>query len=471
MALAQLDAMRAGGIHDHLGGGFHRYSTDREWLVPHFEKMLYDQAQIAWAYLEGYQITGRPGYAETARGIFGYVARDLTGPEGGFHSAEDADSEGEEGRFYVWTPAEVEAVLDGADAAVFAYHYGVTLEGNFDHGTSILHEVRTPGETAQEFKMPSEEVAGMLARGREKLLEARSKRVRPHRDDKVLACWNGLMISAFARGARVLGDERLGRQAERAAEFLWQQLRDERSGALRRRWREGEAAGAGQLDDYAYYALGLIHLYGATFDPRWLERAVRVTEAQLARFWDEAGGGFFESEAGDPSVKVRMKNDFDGAEMAGNSIAALNLLTLAALLDRDEWREKARRTLDYHARKLGRNPVAMPQMLVAMDLDMAIPRHIVIAGRPDAAGTQEMIREFTRRFLPHDELLLVDGGEVQRRLAALAPFTAHLAPTNGRATAYVCVNYACQLPITDRAAFATRLDERPGHTTGEHPVQ
>ena len=252
---------------------------------------------------------------------------------------------------------------------------------------------------------------------------------------------------------------------------MWSRLYDERTGDLKRRWCDGEAAGTGQLDDYAYFCLGLIDLYGATFDPLWLERAIRITEAEVARFWDEKDGAFFESPAGDPHVKLRMKDGYDGAEMAGNSIAALNLQILAVLLDRDDWREKARLTLDFHARRLEKNPSAMPQMLVAMDLAESPARHIVIAGAPGAADTRAFVSEFNRRFLPHDALLLADGGATQKRLAALAAFTASLTARNGKTTAYVCVDYACRLPTTDRAAFAAQLDEHPGSGHKEHPIR
>jgi len=470
MVLKQLDAMRAGGIHDHLGGGFHRYSTDREWLVPHFEKMLYDQAQIAWAYLEGFQVSGRPEYADAARGIFEYVARDLTSPAGAFYSAEDADSEGEEGRFYVWTPGAIEAVL-GPDAALFAHRYGVTPRGNFEHGTTILSEVEPLESCAQRFGVAPAEAKRRLDAARAKLLEARAKRERPHRDDKVLAAWNGLMISAFARGARVLGEPALAARAERAAEFLWKELRDPKGGAMLRRWRDGEARGAGQLDDYAYVALGFFDLYQATFDPRWLERAVALTDAQIARFWDDEHGGFFESPAGDASIAVRMKDAFDGAEMASNSIAAWNLEMLGALLDRKDFRERARRTLDYFARRLGDGAAAMPQMLAAMDLERSTVRHVVIAGRAESADTRAMIAEFDRRFLPHDALLFAGGGEGQKRLAALAPFVAPLVAKDGRATAYVCVDYACRLPTTEARALAAQLDERAGQAAATGKAQ
>ncbi len=467
MALRQLDAMRAGGIHDHLGGGFHRYSTDREWLVPHFEKMLYDQAQIGWAFVEAYQVSGRPEYATTARDVFAYVARDMTSPEGAFYSAEDADSEGEEGRFYVWTPAQVEGLLGKDDAALFMHRYGVTPQGNFEHGTSILHEVHTLAETAKALGMSEADADARLARGRAVLLSARAKRVRPHRDDKVITAWNGLMISALARGARALEDPALAAAAARAAEFVWDHLRNPKTGALWRRWRDGEAAGAGQLDDYADYALGLVDLYGATFDPRWLERAVAVTEAEVERFWDPQEGGFFGNPAGDPSIKLRMKDDFDGAEIAGNSIAAYNLQQLAVLLDRAEWRDKAARLFDGYARRLGAHSAAMPRMLVAMDLEQSGARHIVIAGRPEAGDMRRMVHEFSRRYLPRDLLLVVSPGEAAKRLAALASFTAGLVARDGKATAYVCVNYACRLPTTDRVAFVTQLDERPAaHAAG-----
>jgi uncharacterized protein YyaL (SSP411 family) len=458
MVTRQLDAMLAGGIHDHLGGGFHRYSTDRTWLVPHFEKMLYDQALIAWSYLEGYQITRDERYAATARGIFAYVARDLTSQAGAFYSAEDADSEGEEGKFYVWTPAELTEVLGEEDARLLGDHYGVTPRGNFEHGTSILHEMRPLEETARAHGLAKERLAERLAAARERLLEVRSKRPRPHRDDKVLTSWNGLMIAAYARGARLLDEPAWAEQAGKAAEFVWERLRDSATGTLRRRWRDGEAAGVGQLDDYAYFARGLLDLYQATWDPVWLERSVAITAEQIERFWDEEDGAFFDSPAGDASIKVRMKDGFDGAEMAGNSIAIHNLQVLGTLLDRRDWQDKASRALDYYGRRLTPSPTAMPQMLVAMVQASATPRHVVIAGRPGSAGVGALMTEFDRRFRPHDLLLLADGAAGQKRLARLVPFVERLHPLQGKATAYVCVDYACRLPATDPRAFAAQLD-------------
>jgi uncharacterized protein YyaL (SSP411 family) len=482
MVLRQLDAMRAGGIHDHLGGGFHRYSTDGRWLVPHFEKMLYDQAQLAWIYLDAFLITQRPEYAETARGILGYVMRDLTtglpagrGLEGSgaFCSAEDADSEGEEGTFYVWTPAETAALLDAEDARLFDFVYGVTPGGNFERDASILSLVHTSAEAARRFGLAEAEAQRRLAVACARLLEARGRRVRPQRDDKVITAWNGLMISALARGARVLDQPALAARAVGAAEFIWTELRDgarpagspghgsEATGpvVLARRWRDGEAAGAGQLADYADYALGLVELYQATHDPLWLERALEVTEAMVERFFDAEHGGSYESPAGDSSIKVRMKDGFDGAEIAGNSVAAYVVQLLGALLGRRDWLENAERTFGYYGSRLAGNAVAMPRMLVAMDLAAEPPRHVVVAGKLGAEDTRALVREFDRRFLPRDLLLVVGDGEWSRRLANLVPFAVSLTPVGGRATAYVCVDYACRLPVTEARELAAQLDE------------
>jgi hypothetical protein len=457
MAERQLDAMRMGGIHDHLGGGFHRYSTDARWLVPHFEKMLYDQAQIALAYLDAFAVTGRAEHGAAARGVLDYVARDLTSPQGGFWSAEDADSEGEEGRFYVWTPEEIGAALDPADARVALAHWGVTAGGNFEHGASILHERRGLEATARELGLAPAEASERLQRARAALLAARSRRPRPHLDDKILTAWNGLMISAFAAGARVLGDPALADRAARAAEFAWSALWDDAAGTLRRRWRDGEAAGAGQLDDHAALALGLIDLYRAGFDARWLERAARLAAAMVGRFHDPRTGAFFDGAADDPHLVLRMKSDHDGAEVAGNSLAAEVLLLLGRLLDRGDWLDLARGALDHYAARIRHQPAAMPRLVAAMLLEAAPARHVVIAGARDAAGTRALMREHARRFLPHDLLLLADEANAPA-LARLAPFTAPLAPRGGRAAAYVCVNHACRMPTTDPAEFAAQLD-------------
>ena len=457
MVLRQLDAMRAGGIHDHLGGGFHRYSTDAAWRVPHFEKMLYDQAQLACAYLDAYQVSGRAEYAATARGVLDYVARDLGAPEGGFYSAEDADSEGEEGRFYVWTPAGVEAVLGAGDARLFCHAFGVTPEGNFEHGATVLTLARGVEDVAREAGLQAPEAETRLASARARLFEARARRVRPQRDDKVVAAWNGLAISAFARGARALGDPALAERAVRAAEFAWRELvRAEGEapgpGGIARCWRAGVTSGVGQLSDHACLALGFTDLYQAVFDARWLRRAVALARDMVARFADGGQGGFFESPAGDPSVRVRLKEAFDGAELAGNSVAA-------HVLERLGLHREAEDTFRYHERRLAGSAWAMPRMLVAMDLAASAPRHVVVAGRRGAADTRALLREVERRFLPRDLVVLADDGPDRAALADLLPFTRAL--TAGEAAkAYVCEDGACRLPVSDARELAALLDGR-----------
>jgi uncharacterized protein YyaL (SSP411 family) len=443
LALLQLARMREGGIHDHLGGGFHRYSVDRVWLVPHFEKMLYDQAQLLGSYLDAFRATGLPEWAETARGIAGYVARDLTGTGGGFLSAEDADSEGEEGRFYVWRPSELVDLLGEADARAIAARYGVTDEGNFEHATSILRLADPAAPARPELDA--------------RLLAARAQRPRPLLDDKVITAWNGLMISAMARASWILGDPALAGRAAAAARFVLDHSWNGK--ALARRWRAGEAGGLGQLDDHAFLAQGLLDLYQATFDPAWLEHAVTLADAMIAGFADTAGGGFFESPEGDPSIRVRMKDAHDGAELAGNSIALRVLLALAALTDREDYAHHAQATLDAFARRIAEHPSAMPMMLVAMIDSLAPPRHVaVVAGTAGTAGddARALVDAARVSASPRDLVLLVDEGS-QVRIAAVAPFVAPLRARDGAATAYVCVSRACHAPTTDPAALTRDL--------------
>ena len=447
MATAQLEAMRANGIHDHLGGGFHRYATDREWRIPHFEKMLYDQALIADAYLDATRATGESRWADTARGVFEYVARDLTSNDGAFFSAEDADSEGEEGRFYAWTPAQVREALGERDAALFAHHYGVTERGNFEHGSTVLFEAHA---------VPDADTAARLADARTRLLAARARRVRPHLDDKVITAWNGLMIAALAYGARTLGEPEYARRAARAAEFVWARLRTP-DGALLRRWRNGDAALAGQLDDHAYFARACTELYAATHDPLWLERATTVTEVMLTRFWDESDGALFDSPPDAEGVRVRLKDAYDGAELAGNSVAADHLWRLGTLIERREWCERAQRSFAFHARQLVAAPWAMPRMLAAMERGAAPPRHVVIAGERTSDDTRALVTVFESRLEPDADLVVVDDA-IGEALARLAPFCAGLKMRGGRATAYVCLDHACRQPVHEPSELAALLD-------------
>ncbi len=458
LVASQLDAMQAGGIHDQLGGGFHRYATDPLWRVPHFEKMLYDQAQLAWVYLDAHVVTGRADYAATARGVLDYVARDLGAPEGGFFCAEDADSEGEEGRFYAWTPAQTAAAL-GDDAALFDFAHGVTAAGDFEGG-SVLHRAHTVAGTARRFGLAEAEAETRLAAARARLLAARGRRTRPHRDEKVLAAWNGLMIAAFARGALVLEDAALAGRAARAAEFVWTALRDPGGpeGGLRRRWCAGEAAGAGQLADHAGYALGLVALHQATQDPLWLARAAAVTAVMAERFQDGRDGGFFESPPDDPHLRVRLKEGFDGAEIAGASLAVPVLHRLGGLLHRDDWQGRAERAIGYYRRRLSGGAWAMPRMVAALELAAAPPRRVVVAGAAGDAGVRALAREFERRFLPGDLLLVVDGTN-RDELAGIVPDLPPVAAAGGRDAAYVCVGRACRAPVTEPRELGAILDE------------
>ncbi|MFZ0936783.1 MAG: thioredoxin domain-containing protein, partial [Bryobacteraceae bacterium] len=367
MTLQTLRKMAEGGLHDQLGGGFHRYSVDERWFVPHFEKMLYDQAQLATTYLEAFQITGDHSFAQTARRIFDYVLRDMTSPEGGFYSAEDADSaispeepavKGE-GAFYIWSADEIRQVVPAPAAEWFAYRYGVAEGGNVVNdphaefaGRNILYQAATVEETAEQFGRPLEEVRAALDKAKAALLAARAARVRPHLDDKILTAWNGLMISAFALGGTVLEEPRYAAAARRAADFTLSRLFQPETGRLLRRYREGEAAIPAFLEDYALFTQALLDLYEAQFDRRDLEWAVRLAEKQSALFEDSAGGGFFHSPAGDPSLVLRLKEDYDGAEPSGNSIAILNLLRLAQVTGRAGFRASAERALAAFAPRL-----------------------------------------------------------------------------------------------------------------------
>jgi uncharacterized protein YyaL (SSP411 family) len=420
--------------------------------VPHFEKMLYDQAQLAWIYLDAHQITGRPEYAGTARGILDYVARDLTSPEGAFLSAEDADSEGEEGRYYP-TPAELNRARRRGRPVV---RHARRATAAFEHGrascTGRVDEV-AERHGRRDRARPPERVRG-------RSLEAAPPAAAPS-DDKVTLPERADDLG-LRSGARTLGDAAL-----RPAPSAPPRWCGSGCSPRARRIAAGATGSRGGSSTIMPTTLGLMDLYASTFEAL-LERAVAVTERQIERF-DAERGGFFESPAGDASIALRMKDGFDGAEMAGNSIAAWNLQTLGVLLDRADFRERARRTFDYYARRLADGPAMMPQMLAAMDLERSTPRHVVIAGRENAPDARALVAEFDRRFLPHDALLFAGGGDEQKRLARLAPFVGPLVAQNGRATAYVCVDYACRLPTTDRAAFAAQLDERAQAPAGRTP--
>jgi uncharacterized protein YyaL (SSP411 family) len=469
MVLLTLREMAKGGMNDQLGGGFHRYSVDDRWFVPHFEKMLYDQAQIAISYLEAFQVTSDQQYADAARRIFDYVLRDMTDPGGGFYSAEDADSalapghpdlKGE-GAFYIWSLEEIQALLGQPSADWFCHRYGVREGSNVANdphgeftGNNILYQAHTVEETARHFGQPPGEVRAALDRAGTLLMEARAQRVRPLRDDKILTAWNGLMISAFATGGAVLDHARYAEAARRAAEFVLGRMYDAPSGTLLRRYCAGEAAIPGFLDDYAMFVQGLLDLYEAQFDRRYLELAVRLTEKQQELFEDTAGGAFFSSGADDRRLVLRVKEDYDGAEPSGNSVAVMNLLRLARMTNRAAFGESAQRTLAAFASRLSLAPVAIPQMLVACEFLAGDPREIILAGRRDSAEMRALLKELHTRFVPGKVVLLVDSVETQRALAAAIPSIESMDPLEAGARAYVCRNYTCQLPVSEPARFA-----------------
>jgi uncharacterized protein YyaL (SSP411 family) len=477
MVLFTLRKMAAGGMHDHLGGGFHRYSVDRYWHVPHFEKMLYDQAQLAVAYLDAFQMTRDPQFESVGRDILDYVARDMTSKEGGFFSAEDADSpvvagvgdpghsQNAEGAFYVWTEKEIDEALGGG-ADVFKFHFGVQPHGNAPEGSdphdefrgkNILIQRHDIAETAQQFKKSQDEIGKSLRRSRETLFAIRAKRPRPHLDDKIIAAWNGLMISAYARGAEVLHEPRYLESATRAAKFIRTQLWENSRKILFRSYREGRGNVEGFADDYAFVINGLLDLYQASFDVEWLKFAIELQETQDRLFYDEKSGGYFSTSGKDKSVFLRMKDDNDGAEPAASSIAAINLSRLAQIRDNKEWRERVGKTIEAFRATVSSFPSAMPQMLVALDYSLSKPRQVVIAGKIDAPATQALLAEVHRHFLPNTIALLADGGEGQRYLGEKVEAIRAMSPLDGKPAAYVCENFTCKAPVTDPKALCELL--------------
>jgi uncharacterized protein YyaL (SSP411 family) len=444
MVAAQLDAMARGGIRDHLGGGFHRYSTDRAWLVPHFEKMLYDQAMAAFAYAEAFQATGREDYAAIARSTLDYILRDLADPAGGFRCAEDADSEGVEGKFYVWTRDEVLRALDPADGERFCAAHGVTAEGNFHDeathhqtGANILH-LRKPLSTAQE---------AALAPLRAKLLEVRSRRVRPLLDDKVLTDWNGLAIAALAMAGTALREPRYLAAANRCADFLHARMR-RADGRLLHRWHAGSTDATAFLDDHAYLLWGLLELHDATLEPHRLEWAAEVARQMLDRF-AAPEGGFFGAPSDGEDLGARRRDGYDGALPSGNAVAAWGLHRLALLTGDTAWSDAADRTLAAYAVQVGQSPAAFTMMLTALDLALGPTQELAIAG---AAGADALLAVARAGYRPRLVLLRADA-----ETAKVAPWVAEHRPLNGRAAAYLCENHACRQPTADPAELRRLL--------------
>jgi len=443
-----LESMRHGGIFDQVGLGFHRYSVDERWLVPHFEKMLYDQAMLAMAYTEAFQVTGKQSYEKVCREIFEYVLRDMTDSEGAFYSAEDADSEGKEGLFYVWTPEEVKAILGEELGNFYCRFYDISPEGNFEDRLSIAHISRPLGGASWQDGMDVAERARLLKEANKKLFAVREQRVHPLKDDKILTSWNGLMIAALAKGYQAVRSPLYLQAAARAADFILSSLRQD-SGKLLRRYRQGEAAHPAYADDYAFLIWGLIELYESAFDVRYLEEALRLQQLMLDLFWDEQEGGFYYTAHDGEKLIIRNKEIYDGATPSSNSVAALNLLRLARMSGKTSWEEKANRLFEAFFSLISDSPSAHTQFLHAVDFALGPSKEIVIVGDFGGEATQKMIEIVHTAFLPNRVMMYRGRGEEAARLAALAPFTEGLPTGDGQPTVYMCENYACRNPITD----------------------
>ncbi|UCG14863.1 MAG: thioredoxin domain-containing protein [Deltaproteobacteria bacterium] len=451
-----LDAMRSGGIFDHIGFGFSRYSVDERWLVPHFEKMLYDQALLSIAYSEAYLATGMVRHGRVAAEILTYVLRDMTSPEGAFYTAEDADSEGKEGLFYVWTPPEVKEHLGKDLGELFCRFYDVGPHGNFEEGRSIPHLRMSLEDFAAHENMELEELEQVLEEARAKLFSARQRRVHPLKDDKVLTSWNGLMIAAMAKAYQALGDKAYVDAARKAVDFIRDKLW--RPGPrLYRRYRDGEVAYPGYLDDYAFFVWGLIELYEATFVISYLEEAIGLNRVMIELFWDEAGGGFFYGGKDNEILIKRSKEIYDGAIPSSNSVAVLNLLRLASITGDEDLRKRAEQAAGVFSKRIKAYPSAYTHFLSALDFIIGPRREIVILGDRDQEMTTKMVETIHKEFFPNKTLLLRPEGEEGQRLTAIAPFVKKLDTVEERPTLYLCQEHAGQRPITGLAELNAAL--------------
>ena len=459
-----LIAMRRGGIYDQLGFGFHRYSTDALWRLPHFEKMLYDQALLAIAYIEAYQLTEREEFAKTAKEIMTYVLRDMTAKTGGFFSSEDADSEGEEGRFYLWEWNELKEVLNDEEFDVTARVYGLEESGNFvdpvagkKMGMNVLNRSRSMDEIAEELGMDRRQLEKCLEKIRIKLFEIREHREHPSMDDKILADWNGLMIAAFAKAARVFDDELYRKTAESAVSFILSEMVDD-SGNLLHRYRDGDAAIPGFADDYAYMVWGLLELYETTFNVHYLEEALSLQKRMFDLFWDAAGGGFYFSAQDKEQLIVRQKEHQDGALPSGNSVAMYNLLKIGRLTAEPQYEEYAVRVGMPVSDAVKQHQLGYVHLMSALDFASGPSFELVIAGDTTASDTRSMIRAVHKHYLPHKVLLLRPTEEEQPDIVQLAPYTRYYESLNGRAAAYVCENFSCKTPTSNIDQMLDLLD-------------
>jgi uncharacterized protein YyaL (SSP411 family) len=439
MVLHTCEAMARGGIHDQLGGGFARYAVDAEWLVPHFEKMLYDNAQLAQLYLDAFLVSDDACHADTARDILGYIRREMTHPDGGFFSAEDADSEGHEGKFYCWTKDELSKLLTVDEFNVAACYFGITAEGNFtDHshpqplsGQNVLHVVDA---NVRDEDQP------LLASAKRKMGDVRAQRIRPHLDDKILTSWNGLMLGAFARASVILGDENHLAAAEKNLAFIQAKLWDAKTKTLFHRWRDDERDSVQLLETHAFLLAGVIDLYEATLAPGHLDFAIELAGAMLAKFFDAEHGGFWQSAAGAEDLIRRVKDDYDGAEPSGNSVATLALLKLGAMTGRKNFTEAAKRTLRRFAHRLQNFPQALPFMLHALDFSLQEPKRVVVAGDFNSAQARELLGAAHSVYQPN-KIVMGNAGAVEEFARSL--------PAKNAATVHLCTGNSCQPPTSE----------------------
>ncbi len=455
MVAKTLASMRNGGIYDQIGFGFHRYSVDEKWLVPHFEKMLYDQAMLALAYTEAFQVTGNASFERTAREIFAYVLRDMTHRDGGFYSAEDADSEGREGRFYVWRPKQIKDELGEDLGDLVTRYFGITDEGNFEEGYSIAHVPNEPNRFAEAEGMGLPELETALEEARNRLFLVRKQRIHPLKDDKILTSWNGLMIAAFSKGFQVFGDRTYAEAASAATEFLLTHLRDSR-GRLLRRYRQGEASYPGYLDDYAFLVWGLLELYEATFDVDRLEQAVDLNRAMLDIFWDQQGGGLFFTGKGNERLITRTKEAYDGAMPSGNSVSALNLFRLGRMTGNMNLEKKAEEVLQAFAKQVARVPLGYTQLMNALDFSIGPAKEIVMVSRNFNQTTDEFLKIIRKGFDPN-KVVLFKHDHAKEHLESISEYTASMSEVNQLPTVYVCKQFSCRSPVTQPGDLATAL--------------
>jgi uncharacterized protein YyaL (SSP411 family) len=465
MVETTLREMRRGGIWDHIGFGFHRYSTDAEWLLPHFEKMLYDQAMLLHAYIETFEATGDAFYSDVAQDIIQYVFRDLTSPEGAFYSAEDADSEGVEGKFYVWAHNEIKGILDAQEFDAFSRYYNIVEHGNFEEeatreetGLNIPHVTDSLEKVAEEIGTTSDLLDKILENGRSKVFDVREKRIRPQRDDKILTDWNGLFIAALAKASRTLGNNDYLKAAEQAMDFILTKLRTN-DGRLLHRFREGEVLVPGFLDDYAFLVWGLIELYETSFNPGYLELARDLTKTQIEHFWDTKNNAFFFTADDSEELLVRQKDAYDGAIPSGNSVSMLNLIRLARLLGDEEVEARSTEIPEFFSDIINRSPTGFSFMLTSLDYALGPSHEVVIAGGLDEDDTQMILGELRSRFLPNTVVLLRSDEETSKSLNDLAPFSKFYDRVNDRVTVHVCINHNCKLPTNDIGQMLKLLGE------------